>query len=326
LASPDQYGSGPSAYAGENQNVPEGQWVHLHGYVEGGFAGASYAWTWTQLSGPTVWLQNATTQDPYFEAPTFQDAGPKAIVIQLVAGDGQAASLPSLVQVSVHSTNHPPVANAGKDQRVLQGEVATLDATGSTDEDGDTLRYEWTQLSGAPVCLQPPVQGCLQKPSRSIARNPTFTVPSFDAVPLTFQLLVADGEARSSSIVHVMALPPAAAASGFTYEVTATPQGSRVTFHTNVVGQAYVWDFGDGIGSSTQASPTYDYGHAGTYAVKLSVIDKDGVAQAYEKPLTLSNSERPAAPATPIEKHSPDAGPLVLLLLFGLALTGRRRR
>ena len=80
--------------------------------------------------------------------------------------------------------NNSPTADAGPDQTgVWEGALVTLDGSGSSDPDGDTLRYRWNQYSGERVVLS----------SRDVA-DPTFTAPeglTADAV-LSFRLLVTD--------------------------------------------------------------------------------------------------------------------------------------
>ncbi len=78
--------------------------------------------------------------------------------------------------------NIAPLADAGADQTVNKRAVIMLDATGSSDADGDALAYAWTQTSGTAVTL-----------SDAAAGQPTFTAPTTTGA-LTFSLVVDDGE------------------------------------------------------------------------------------------------------------------------------------
>lgn len=66
--------------------------------------------------------------------------------------------------------NMPPVADAGPDQEVTEGDEVTLDGTGSYDPEGEDLSYTWIPTGGITL-------------SDIHASNPTFTAPEvpFDA-------------------------------------------------------------------------------------------------------------------------------------------------
>lgn len=81
--------------------------------------------------------------------------------------------------------NTPPVANAGNDQTVDEGETVQLDGTASTDADGNDLTYLWTAPEGISL-------------SHATDSKPTFTAPLVNShTEYTFTLVVNDGQADS---------------------------------------------------------------------------------------------------------------------------------
>jgi MYXO-CTERM domain-containing protein len=88
--------------------------------------------------------------------------------------------------------NNLPVADAGPDQTVDEGDTVTLSGS-ATDADGDTLTYSWVQTAGPAVSL-----------SSATAQAPTFIAPSVNAtMVLTFQLTVNDGQGFSTDTVSI---------------------------------------------------------------------------------------------------------------------------
>ncbi|MEA3189930.1 MAG: large repetitive protein [Thermoplasmata archaeon] len=295
------------AFAGDNQNVHEQDAVTLRGTGQGGDPGR-YSYAWKQVQGPTVALADADTAQPSFTAPSFQGTAPVALVFALELSDGTRNSLPDLVQVNVASTNKPPVAHAGADQRLPEGSLATLSALASSDPDHDALSYEWSQVGGTPVTISDPN-----------AAQPSFTVPPYSGVPLTFQLLVSDGEARASALATVLALPPEVTDQGFTYRVTDGADGAMVRFDPNISGETYVWDFGDETEFGTAANPEHVYKRAGQYTVRLTVIDTAGQAQAFEKPITVSVADK-ARGAPAVQPDAAGGGWLLPTAGLGFAI------
>ena len=91
------------------------------------------------------------------------------------------------------TTNTPPTADAGPNQRVSKGTEVTLDGTGSDDPDGDNsaLIYLWERTAG-------PTEVTL---SSAAASQPTFTIPTViptNPASYTFRLTVNDGQATSA--------------------------------------------------------------------------------------------------------------------------------
>jgi hypothetical protein len=170
----------PVASAGADQSVAEGTQVTLDGSISFDANADPLTYHWEQIAGPPVALSNSTAMRPVFTAPAVS-AGGATLTFQLTVNDGHVNGAPDTVNVTVTNVNHAPVADAGHDQTVRAGSAVTLDATGSFDQDGDSLDYLWFQTAGAAVTLSDP----------TVAR-PTFTAPAAGET-LTFVLIVNDG-------------------------------------------------------------------------------------------------------------------------------------
>jgi hypothetical protein len=165
--------------------------------------------------------------------------------------------------------NRPPVANAGPDQTVPptepSGATVTLDGSGSSDPDGDDLKYQWTWTGGS-----------------ATGKQPTITLPlgSHDIT-----LTVNDGSQVNASatdkvVVNVLSNRPPIANAGpdQTVECT-THSGAPVTLDGSGSSDAdgdpltYTWAWTGG--SAAGLTPTVTL-PLGSHEITLTVDDGKG--------------------------------------------------
>jgi len=74
--------------------------------------------------------------------PSFLADRPGKYVVQLIVNDGKEDS--ETYTLPINTENSKPVANAGNDVTVFEGEDVQLDASQSSDADGSPLSYKWS--------------------------------------------------------------------------------------------------------------------------------------------------------------------------------------
>lgn len=105
-------------------------------------------------------------------------------------GDGGGGS--TVVGGGGNSTaNASPTADAAADQSVQEGDTVTLDGSGSSDPEGSTLTYTWSQIDGPSVTLSDPAVAQPQFAAPTLATGET-------EISLGFELVVSDGSASSA--------------------------------------------------------------------------------------------------------------------------------
>jgi len=202
----------PTADAGPDQVVDAGTAVMLDGRGSRDPNGDSLSFSWSQVEGPTVGLAASDAAQA-----SFVPAVAGVYRFRLVVTDGANESAPDEVQVVVNAVNHVPTADAGEDQTVEAGSAVVLDGSGSVDQDGDPLEFQWTQIRGPEAVV-------LEGANSAIARFTARTVGSYE-----FRLLVSDGRVYSSPDAVTLSVvqgnqPPVAHAA----PVGAVEVGSRV--------------------------------------------------------------------------------------------------
>ncbi|WP_239497558.1 PKD domain-containing protein [Bradymonas sediminis] len=214
------------------------------------------------------------------------------------------------------TANRAPTADAGADQIATMGSTVTLDGTASSDPDGDTLTYAWTQTSGEPVTFVD-----------ATSATPEFDVPNSanDQDVLEFQLVVNDGtvdSAPSDTSVLVTARPntkpsavitgPTTAEAGEMITLSAAdssdPEGDNLLYTWSLVSGEPAPDLGDASAQDYELTFPTDVTSPTTYTFLLVVND----GRVNSNPATHNVRVTPAEVSEDVGPETdagPDAGP-----------------
>ena len=287
----------PTAFAGKDADVEMGSRVTLDGSGSTDPDGDELDYTWTQVAGAQVLLQDAQDPNPWFDA-----AADGTVEFELIVSDGFVSSMADRVVVRVLSLNNAPVADAGEDLHVYVGDTVSLDASGSFDPDNDVLSYSWSQTSGAQAEL-----------AGAAASQPTFT-PTTSGV-LVFAVTVSDGQTSSFDSVSVTVdavnqVPVADAGDDQVANIgeTVMLDGSS-SYDSDGDAVSFIWSQVQGarvsLTSSNSATPSFVPTEAGVYIFELRVYD--GIDTSSPDTITITVQ----LGATGIVTLSPDMGAVV---------------
>ncbi len=288
--------SAPTAEAGNDQTVIVGQPVGVDGTSSNDPDQDPLTYTWQLVSVPPS--STATLSDPASPTPNFTADQAGQYVLELIVNDGTQDSLPDRVIVDTH--NSAPVANPGPEQLVRAGTMVTLDASGSTDVDGQALSYRWT-LNGVP-------SGSAANLSGREGVSTTIT-PDLDGIYVV-QLIVNDGLVDSQPVNAVIRVgntaptadagPDQTVAKNTIVQLDGSgstdPQGDPLSYQWTLTGKP--------VGSTatltdeTTVSPTFTPDLTGEYTLELIVNDGDLDSTPDTVTITATNTP-PVAQAGP---------------------------
>jgi MYXO-CTERM domain-containing protein len=291
----------PVAHAGDDLVGSVGKPVTLDARRSYDADGDALTYTWRSVSGPSLeWTRQGSAQ------PTVRATSPGRAVLGLIVGDGRASSPEDTVEVefSDDATNQRPIARVGPAAVGHVGAVVQLDGSRSSDPDGDTLTYEWTQRRGPTVFLDD-----------AAAARPSFI--GLRAGAVTFALVVSDGQLRSAPVEVTVAVttapnqPPVAVAGpdqamlvGATVTLDGTgstdPDGDLLT---------YEWEQREGppvVLGGTPAQPTFTPRGLGRFVFRLTVRDGEVPSLPDDVVVVVSthgaDNRRPVARVGPLQQ------------------------
>ena len=188
----------PVASAATYQNVVTGQQVTVDGSGSTDADGDILTYNWKLLSAPLDSTATLVTTTPAKRTFTADKKG--TYVLSLQVHDGKVSS-PNTVIVTVNAgdANMAPVAIASAvAQTVARNATVKLDASASTDANGDILIYRW-------VLTYRPTNSTAVL-SSATAREPTFTADQAGVYVAT--LVVSDGRLDSTQVTIAITATP----------------------------------------------------------------------------------------------------------------------
>ena len=181
----------PIAHAGADQTVAASATVTLDGSASSDPNSNALTYAWSEITTSGVLLTNASSESASFVAPSRTSN--TILNFRLTVSDGLLSSTDE-IQVTVRA-NQPPSAKISAPSTAQAGDTVTLNASGSTDPEGQALTYSWTQVSGFLVSLM-----------NTDTDQASFTAALITGMDqtLTFRVSVSDGTAEDTADVSII--------------------------------------------------------------------------------------------------------------------------
>ncbi len=269
----------PIAHAGNDIIIDQGTTISLDGSASTD-AGGVVTWEWSfEYGGELLNLEGETVE------LTFEIPGTYTISLLVIDGDGLTDV--DVVQVTVRDTE-PPVADAGPDVEVGEGEAIELDGSASTDNVG-IVSWTWTISTGDGTIVD----------TKEGATASTTLPPGTYNVTLEVGDTAGNGAVDQLTVfVRVAGAPVADAGPDLEAreDVPFNLSGSRSTDDVGIV--SYVWTYKDDI---NMALPVTTKGEVveivlyepGVYVITLEVTDGDGLTDTDNLTVTVPDEKPP---------------------------------
>jgi PKD repeat protein len=150
----------------------------------------------------------------------------------------------------------------------------------------------------------------------SNAQNPSYTYNTAGTYTVSLTVTNTGGSDNDTKVDYITVNPCVAPVAGFVGSPTSGDYPLTVNFTDQSTGAAsYSWDFGDGVGTSAEASPSYTYTAAGVYTVTQTVTNACGSDQLVRTDY-ITVTEPPPPPPTADFAGSPTSGDNPLTVNF----------
>ena len=289
--------------------------------------GDTLDYTWSQASNQSIDLSSTSTA-----STTFTAANPGTYTFTLTVDDGSLTDSDEvtleIVQADSAPSNRAPTASISvspdpDNTTLTTATEITLNGSDSSDPDGDTLTYEWSQPSGQSIDLS----STNTASTTFTAANPgtyafTLTVDDgslTDSTEVTLEIIQANLNNRApTAIISVSPDPDSTTLTTATEIIlngsdSSDPDGDALTYEWSQPSSQSIK-----LSSTSTASTTFTAANPGTYTFTLTVDDGE-LDHSAEVTLEIEQANR--AP-TAIISVSPDPDSTTLTTATEVTLNG----